>query len=131
VRRYHYLAGELALAQGELTRAIEELAKAESMLAPRGWGEEHTAVWFALGTAHFEAGEESEGARWFQKIVDSTTERLGGPIPYVRSLYFLGRIHENRGDMDKAQSFYQRFLDFWQDGDLDRKRIESVQPKVT
>jgi tetratricopeptide (TPR) repeat protein len=131
MRRYHYLSGELALSKGEPTRAIEELAKAESMLLPRAWGEEHPAVWFALGQAHLEAGEESEAARWFQKIVDSTTERFSAPITYIRSLYFLGHIHENRGETELARSYYQRFLDYWEEGDIDRERIESVQPKLT
>ena len=54
--------------------------------------------------AYFEAGQEDQAAPWFQQIVDSTTERVWWPIPYVRSFYFLGKgvSMKNQGDMEKA-----------------------------
>jgi tetratricopeptide (TPR) repeat protein len=130
-RRLHHLKGELALAKGETDRAVDELTRAQSMLAARGSTEStHVPIWFSLGSAHLAAGNDTEAAKWFVRVIDSTTEHIDWPIPYVRSYYFLGKIHENRGDMDKAREYYQRFVEFWKDGDLDRERVEEALTKL-
>ena len=58
---------------------------------------------------------------------ESTTEHILAPIPYVRSFYFLGKIHEERGEMDEARKYYRRFVEFWGDGDLDRDPVEEAR----
>ena len=69
-----------------------------------------------MASAHLAAGDEEKAAEWFQRIIESTTERVEWPIPYVRCFYFLGQIHENRGEMEKARKYVPRFssryLDF-------------------
>jgi hypothetical protein len=52
------------------------------------------------------------------------------PITYVRSSYFLGTIHENRGEMEKAREYYGRFYELWKDGDMDRERVEEAKRKL-
>ena len=131
VRRHQLLLGELALADGDTAGAIEQLARAESTLAPRRYmASQHVPVWFALGSAYLEAGKEAQAAERFRRVTESTTEYIDFPIPYVRSFYFLGKIHESRGDADKARQYYQRFVDFWKDGDLDRERVEEALSKL-
>ena len=75
-------------------------------------------------------GDNEEAAKWFLRILESTTEHINWPIQYVRSLYFLGKIHEQRGEQDKAREYYQRFVDFWGEGDLDRERVEEARGKL-
>ena len=133
-RRCHHLAGELALARGDTVRAIEELTHAQSML-PARWvtpqiRAQHVPIWFSLASAHLATGDESKAADWFQQITERTTEHIGWPIPYVRSFYFLGKIHENRGEMDKAREYYRRFYEYWKDGDMDRERVEEAKSKL-
>ncbi len=67
---------------------------------------------------------------WFERIIESTTERFWSPLPYVRSFYFLGTIHENRGDMGRAREYYRRFHEYWKDGDMDRERVEEAKRKL-
>ena len=130
-RHHHLLLGELALAEGDTAGAIEQLERAESTLAPRGYMESHhVAVRFALGSAYLKAGKEAQAAERFRRVTESTTEHLAFPIEYVRSFYFLAKIHENRGDMDKAREYYRRFLGFWKDGDMDRERVEEALSKL-
>ena len=138
-RRYHHLAGELALGRGDARVAIKELEQAQSMLPARGPmplflvapQPQHVPVWFSLATAYLTAGEEEKAAEGFYRITESTTEHIFWPIPYVRSFYFLGKIHENRGELDKSREYYRRFVDFWQDGDMDRKRVEEALGKLS
>jgi tetratricopeptide (TPR) repeat protein len=133
-RRHLHLLGELALLDGKTEEAIRELDKAASTLSPRGIrGQtvpQHVPIWYSLASAHLAAGNKTEAAEWFQRVTDSTTEHIDWPIPYVRSFYFLGGIHENQGDMDKARESYQRFLQFWKDGDMDRGRVKEALSKI-
>jgi hypothetical protein len=83
------------------------------MLTPRGLVEglqlpQHAPIWYSLASAYLSAGETKRAADWW-------------PLLYVRSFYFLGKIHENRGEMEKAREYYRRFYEYWKDGDLDRE----------
>jgi serine/threonine protein kinase/tetratricopeptide (TPR) repeat protein len=130
-RRYRHLLGELARMRGDTALAVEVLEQALSIL-PEGLSEDptHVAIWFSLANAYLEAGDESKAAQWFRRITESGYEHIYWPIPYVRSFYFLGKIHENRGEMDKAREYYRRFYDYWTDGDMDRERVEEARKKL-
>jgi serine/threonine protein kinase/tetratricopeptide (TPR) repeat protein len=134
-RRHEHLLGCLALERGDISSAIEHLEKAQSMLTPRGFIEgvqipQHAPIWFSLASAYLSAGDNDRAAEWFERITESTTERFWWPIPYVRSFYFLGKIHENRSEMEKAREHYRRFYEYWKDGDIDRERIEEALSKI-
>ena len=64
------------------------------------------------------------------RVADAGFERFSSPIEYVRSWYFLGKIHERRGDARKAREAYRRFVGYWKDGDLDRDRVAEVEQKL-
>ena len=59
-------------------------------------------------------------------LPDQIQQRPGHP----RSFYFLGKIHEERGEMDEARNYYWQFVEFWDDGDLDRDRVEEARSKI-
>ena len=125
--------GELALARGDFPAAIEEFARAQELLPPEMMDVEsqHAWVWFGLGTAYLESGRPKEALPWFRRIAESHMERIVFPIQYVRSFYYLGQIHESRGETEQAAENYRRFLDYWQDGDMDRERVEEARRKVS
>jgi tetratricopeptide (TPR) repeat protein len=133
-RRIHLLDGELALIRGDTDVAIDEIKKAEALLSKRGLfsfpPRPHVAVWFPLASAYLSVGDEEQAARYFERIVESTTERMWWPVPYVRSFYFLGKIYENRGETEKAQQYYKRFYEYWKDGDLDRERVAEAKSNI-
>ena len=120
--------GRYALALGDYELASEELERAVQMMPPRPSmeGNPHLRVWYSLGLAQFEDGEEEQAVEWFQRAVDSRPH-IFDPVAYVRSFYYLGRIHEDLGDDEQARHFYQRFLDFWEDGDMDRDKVEEAR----
>jgi tetratricopeptide (TPR) repeat protein len=138
-RRHLHLIGELALTQKHATQAIEYLEQAKSMVPPRGPGSihgsrvgppTHVPIWYSLASAYLASGDDDKAAERFQRIIDCGVERVGWPIYYVRSFYFLGKIHENRGEMEKAREHYQHFVDYWKDGDIDRERVEEALSKI-
>ena len=48
----------------------------------------------------------------------------------MMGFYFLGKIHENQGEMDKAREYYRRFYEYWKDGDMDREQVEEAKKKL-
>jgi serine/threonine protein kinase/tetratricopeptide (TPR) repeat protein len=136
-RRHLYLTGELDRVRGDIKPAIEKLEKAQTMLPLRGFMRQqnvpvpqHVPIWFALASAYLAAGDDARAATWFLRVAESTTEHIDWPLPYVRSFYFLGKIHEGLGETEKASEYYRRFYDYWKDGDLDRERVEEARKKL-
>ncbi len=135
-RQLHHLAGLLALAEGDAEGAVIALKRAESLLPPQGvevhWHvfPDHVPIWYALGSAELAAGRLDEALGWLRNAVTSGAEHLESPVPYVRSFYFLGRIHQQRGEAAEARRYFERFLELWQDGDLDRERLQEARAYV-
>jgi tetratricopeptide (TPR) repeat protein len=91
---------------------------------------EVTNIRYRLAEAHMGAGDGEKAAEHLQSIVDSGTRRVFRPALYVRSYYLLGQIALERGDLEEARQYYQRFLDHWADGDLDRDRVAQAKRVV-
>jgi hypothetical protein len=62
--------------------------------------------------------------------VKSGSEHISCPIPYVRSFYYLGKIYEQQGELEKARKHYRPFFDYWKEGELDRPRVEEAARKM-
>jgi tetratricopeptide (TPR) repeat protein len=131
-RRYYHLMGKLALDQGESRMAVERLERAQSMLPAVESADlfEHVPIWFSLARAYLQEGDEEKACEWFQRVTESTTEHIWWPVAFVRSFYFLGKIHERRGDLERAREYYRRYREYWQDGDMDRERLQEVDDKL-
>jgi tetratricopeptide (TPR) repeat protein len=134
-RSYNHLTGVFSLIRDDAPGAIERLTAAAALLPARAAphlldSNEHATLWFDLASAHRAGGDNEEAANWFGRVANSTTEHINWPIQYVRSFYFLGKIHEERGEMEQARGYFQRFADFWGDGDLDRERVEEARGKL-
>ncbi len=126
-RFYHFLEGEMAMERGEFEDAVSEFEEAESMLPPRGSDGIHTLIWYSLATAHRLSGNDSEALSWYERIVESRKERLFEPLRYVRSFYFIGKLREAEGDSEEAREGYQRFLDHFENGEIDRELVQEAE----
>lgn len=134
-RRLHHLRGELALLRGDFDEALEELRQAEGLLSPRGFPitvqtPQHVPIRFAFAQAYRGANRPKEAIRWYQSITQSTTERLMWPIPFVRSFYQLGLLHESEGNHAAAVSNYEQFLGFWERGELDLDEVQEARRRL-
>jgi tetratricopeptide (TPR) repeat protein/TolB-like protein/predicted Ser/Thr protein kinase len=136
LRRVHHLAGQIALDRGDHARAAQELVEAAKRLprypvvGPGGAGVVAAQIWFSLGSVYLAMGNAESAEPWFRRIVESTVERANAPLEYVRSVYLLATIHESRGEKEKARAGYQRFLEHWRDGDLDRDKVANAERKL-
>jgi tetratricopeptide (TPR) repeat protein len=129
-RLYHFLQGEIAMERGEYEDAVTEFEESESMLPPRGSEGFHTLIWYSLATAHRLSGNDGEALGWYERIVESREERLYEPLRYVRSFYFLGKLREAEGDSEGAREGYQRFLDHFENGEIDRDLVREAEARL-
>ena len=129
-RLYHFLQGELALERKEYDQAVAEFEESESMLPPRGEDGIHTLIWYSLATAHRLSGNDGEALGWYQRIVESKEERLFEPVRYVRSFYFLGKLRKAEGDSEGAREGYQRYLDHFENGEIDRDLVREAEAEL-
>jgi tetratricopeptide (TPR) repeat protein len=126
-RLYHFLEGELAMERRSYEDAVSEFEEAESMLPPGGVEAAHALIWYSLANAHRLSDNTGEAMGWYQRVVDSREERLLEPLPYVKSFYYLGKLREEEGDVEGAKASYRRFLDHFEDGDLDRDLVREAE----
>jgi tetratricopeptide (TPR) repeat protein len=84
------------------------------------------SVWYHLGVAYWKAGNFKEAADRFNRIAESGLPRAGEPIQFVRSFYYLGSYYDKIGEHEKARENFQRFLSYWDKGNLDRDKVEEA-----
>ena len=125
------LNGVIALGEEDFDLAITELESAEAMMPEHAaYDNQITNIRFYLAAAYMGAGDGQRAAEQLQKIIESGAKRVFRPEMYVRSYYLLGQIALERGDLEGARTYYQRFLDHWADGDLDRDRVAQAKRVV-
>ena len=136
-RQLHHLAGRLALARSDADGAVSALTQAEALLPAEGvefhWHvyPDHVPIWYALGEAQLAAGRPGEAEGWFRRAVTSGSEHVESPLSYARGFYQLGLLHLQRGETVEACRDFSRFLELWQDGDLDREGIDLALAMVS
>ena len=126
-RHLHLLEGLLALDRGDLREALTALERAAALLPPRGmefsWHvlPDHVPIWIALGRAEIASGRPKDALQWLAQATQSGSEHLEQPLPFVQSFYLAGIAHRRAGDIAASDQNLRRFLDFWNDGDLDEE----------
>ena len=93
---------------------------AEGLTRP---GSSNSDLFFVLGSAYLDAHDGAQAQARFERIVSSGMLRAGDPLPFVRSLYFLGQIHERKGNRAKAAEYYRRLVQF---GSVDNRCVHEA-----
>jgi tetratricopeptide (TPR) repeat protein/TolB-like protein len=112
------LRGYAAARRGDERLAIQELSQALPKI-PSGWysagpqshahDHAHAALRYRLGKLLFDQDELREAERYFRSV------ELYYDITPVE--FYLGRIDEERGNLEEARLHYARFVRWWQDCD--------------
>jgi TolB-like protein/Tfp pilus assembly protein PilF len=128
------VAAEIALGQDDLEEAIDRLREAYELLQSGPDFppfDELVDYSFALAEAHFAAGNRVEASELFGAVTEAGSQRIYHPFEYVRSFYYLGKIAAEDGNGSAARRNYQRFLDYWGDGEIDRDRVAEARAFVS
>ncbi len=121
---------DLALMQENLPGARAKLEEALGLLPPGPRPpafDDEVRYAFPLAEVRLLEGDATGAAELFAQIVELGAQRIYYPHEYVRSFYYLGKIAEEDGDRVAARRHYQRFLDYWADGELDRERVDEAR----
>jgi tetratricopeptide (TPR) repeat protein len=136
LRYYNHLMGTIKLGKGETTEAISFLKRAEESLYAPEDNFPQIQAWFisSLAEAYYEAGDLEQAQQKYEKVLSLHFGRLSHGDFFARSIYMLGRIHEQQGQRKRALEHYERFLELWKDADPGieetedaRKRIDALQ----
>jgi tetratricopeptide (TPR) repeat protein len=109
----YYQKGKASLEREEYDQAIENLSLA-TVLHP-----ENPENWRKLGIAYYKRGR-------LQKAI-STLQKANSIEPHQVTLFYLGLINEQKGDLDSAISAYQRYLLLKPEGDMAGKMRTKIK----
>jgi tetratricopeptide (TPR) repeat protein len=134
IRFYHHLVGMIELEKENFSKAIEHFEKAESLLPfPCGLGPfTNDQALFAdpLALAYYQAGKLDEAQKEYERLKSMPTGILYWSDVYSKSFYMLGKIFDQKGQIDKATEHYKRFLDLWKDADPGLPEVEDAKKRI-
>jgi len=127
-RQERTFRGEVAFREADWEGAIGLIAPAiENMPRMEQAGNsQRTHLHYVLGVAYFETSDFDRAEASFLEGLQQAG-RVYDPIATVRSLWYLGRIYESRGDETRARQYYQRFVGYWGGGDIDEANVEHAE----
>jgi tetratricopeptide (TPR) repeat protein len=112
-RRYeHDLAAWIALAEGDPERALSEIRLQPRDQCTRCRAEQQARLFEAVGQA------DSAIARYREYIETPSNFILGFDALFLAPAHeSLGRLYDERGDLENAALHYAQFVDLWEDAD--------------
>jgi len=126
------LDGQLAFDRHELGRAHDLLTRAVALL-PEATIESKvpsTRIHYTLARVALEGGEAGQAREELARVVTGGVERLWEPLVYVRSLGTLARLEDEAGHTDEARRLYERYLNHWKGGEIDRAEVARASARL-
>lgn len=124
--RRHAALGEIAMAQHKYDDAIREFWKSDTMYDGEPHGCEPCTL-AAVAKALDLAGRTDQSIAAFERVVSSTYSyafRDVDPNNLAGAYKRLGELYEQKGETERAASYYSKFVDLWRTADPE------LQPKV-
>ena len=131
MRHYHHLRGEIALAEGEISRAIDDFEIAVSLLPEEYFKHDiHILFLDSLASAYYENEDWEKAQKEYEKITSLKTGRLRWGDKYSLAFFWLGKIHQMQDNADKAVECYKKFLEIWSNADAGLPEIEEARKQL-
>jgi tetratricopeptide (TPR) repeat protein len=134
LRFAHHLRGLIALGKKNYSGAIASFKEAISMQSYQSgldpFSNDQATLAEPLALAYYDSGDREKAREEFEKILTFVTSKLYFGDIYARSLYWLGKIHDEGGMKTNAVEYYQRFLDLWKDADPGLPEVEDAKKRL-
>jgi len=132
IRYADHLLGMKELQAKNYLLAVSHLEKAAAGLyAPEPNFPALQPLFFStLAEAYLEAGELDKAAQHFKKVLDMALGRHEAGDIYARCFFGLGRVFEQKGEINQAKEQYQRFLSLWEGGDPDLPEVAEARERL-
>jgi tetratricopeptide (TPR) repeat protein len=127
-----FLEGELAAARGDVAAAQQHLTRAAASYPPGkiGPSAERDEARHGLAEAALARGDKESARQALRPIVEGPLEMVEAPLVWVRSLEMLARLEDEVGRTDQARRLYERYLDCWKNGSIDRPAVERAAKRL-
>lgn len=123
----HYVRARLAEAEGRHTDAIAEWRTAD------GQTEDPLPALVGIGTAYDRMGQADSAIAYYRSFLETPSRQRYDTDPGSRGrvLGRLGRLHEERGEVDLAARYYRDLVRLWKDADpVLRPRVAAVEARL-
>ncbi len=131
MRHYHFLAGEIAIGEGDTSQAIDHFQTACSLLSREHIKTDiHILFLDSLASAHYQNGDLDKARNEYEKITNLSTGRLRWGDKYSRSYYWMGKIYQQQRNRKKAIEHYKKFLEIWSDADPELFELEDAKTQL-
>ena len=117
-RYYYHLMGMISQEEGAFSSSIDYFKKALVLFPHQQDIYDEQAFYLnSLASAYYQTGNLEKASEQYARIVSLTTGRLRYGNIYARSIYWLGKIYQQKGWEGKAIEHYEKFLRLWKEAD--------------
>jgi len=120
---FNILKGEIELARGNHNEAIALFETAYKL-------RDDNYVLESLAFAYLMSGDLEKAIAKYEHLVSRKQFGWEAQEYWIRAHYQLGKIHEEKGEIEKAIQYYQRFLDIWKDADPGLPEVEDAKKRL-
>jgi tetratricopeptide (TPR) repeat protein len=109
---FNILKGEIELAKGNHDKAVELFETAYTLKS-----DNYTLESLAQG--YLMSHDLEQAIQKYEELVSEKSLGWEAQECWIQAHYLLGKIFEEKGDVEKAIQYFQRFFDIWKDADPD------------
>jgi serine/threonine protein kinase/Tfp pilus assembly protein PilF len=120
---YTLLEGEIELARGNFRKAVSRLEMA-CKLREDGYTLESLAYGYLL------SGDLDQALAKYEELMEKKDIGWEAQEYYFQAHTQLGRIYEQKGDIEKATQYYKRLLELWKEADSDLPAMLDVKARL-
>jgi tetratricopeptide (TPR) repeat protein len=122
----------IKLKESNIAQTIQEFTTAISLLPAEfnvdSW---HALFMEPLARAYYMNENIENAQREYEKIVSLTVGKMYQGDIYAKSLYMLGKIHQEKEETDKAIEYYERFLEILKNTDQKSPEFQNAHKQLS
>jgi tetratricopeptide (TPR) repeat protein len=131
LRHYKHIQAVRARHEGRNAEAIALLEDAIALLPAQKYNNDKHAMYYeALAFLYYESGDVDKALSQYEAVTRLTTGRLTTGDQYTKSLYMLGKIHQEQGRDSEALDYYQKYLNLWENADPGIEEIDQARTQI-
>ncbi|NGP74997.1 protein kinase [Balneolaceae bacterium YR4-1] len=117
---YYLLKGEVELARKNFEEARESLVIAHNIL-------EMPEV---LAYCYYQTGEWGKAKENYLAVLEEKSLNNETQLDWILAHYRLAKIYEQQENTEQAQSYYQKFMNIWKNGDEDIEKLQEARKRM-
>jgi tetratricopeptide (TPR) repeat protein len=131
LRTCYQLEGIIAAVRNSWDEAVDDFRKVEETLPHQFQEGDPSALYIeSLASALLQRGDQDSARAKYEEIISMTSGRLTAGDSYVRSLYELGKICQEKRELEKAREYFRSFLNVLRNADIKPPQVEDARRRL-